>query len=187
MDTSNSAFDFSRIVFKFTSVVLVNYVSLILSQISDTWLTQTTPIAFLDISAGVAFVTILLLGVAGATATLIALMLQYYQMDGGNWFTFTAYALSSVLLQLAVIHASLRLLGVGRALNGLNHLQLLTLSIVFSVAYTASDTFILQQLHHFSARTASQQAIGDFLGIITCFACIKLVVLVRKRIIGAQA
>lgn len=179
-------FDFSRIVFKFTSVVLVNYISLILAQVSDTWLIQTTPIAFLDISAGVAFVTILLLGISGATATLIALMLQYYQVDGGSWFTFTAYALSSVLLQLAVIHTCLRLLGVSRELNGLNHLQLLALSVGFSVTYTASDTFILQQLHHFSSRTASQQAIGDFLGIITCFACIKLLVLIRKRIIGVR-
>jgi hypothetical protein len=168
---------------RFLSVVFLNYISLLLVQPSDAWLTQTTGAAFVDISAGIAFVTILLLGVAGAFATWVALMLQYYQFDGGSWLTFTAYALSSVSLQLAVIYVGLRLFGVGRALNGLTHLQLLTLSAVFSVAYTTTDAFVLQHLHPFSTKTLSQHAIGDFFGIIACFVCIKLVVSVHRRLI----
>ena len=187
MTTLDSAFDISGFVVKVSGAALLNYVSLLLVQLTDSWSGQAGAAPFVDISAGVAFVTILLLGLTGAIATLIALLTQYVQIDGTYGLTFVVYALSCVILQYTVIKLCLIAFGLDSALQGLTHLQLLVISAIFSVIYTLSDTFILQQLHQFETRPVAQQAVGDFLGIITCFLLLKLVVLLRKRFFDSAA
>lgn len=188
MTTLDSAFDITRYVVKVSGAALLNYVSLLLVRLTESWPGQSYSTALVDISAGVAFVTILLLGITGAIATLLALLTQYVQLDGASWLTFVAYAFSCVFMQYLVIKISLALFGLGSTLNGLTHVQLLLISAVFSVTYTLTDTFILQQIwHYFGAKTIAQQALGDFLGIITCFLILKLVVLLRRRLFDSAA
>lgn len=187
MISLNSAFDLVRLVGKILGAALINYASLFLVQLTDTWMVKVNATPFIDLSAGVAFLTILLLGTAGAIATLIALVAQYVNIDGAYWITFLAYAMSCVLIQYAVIKISLFVLGLSAELKGMTHLQLLLISAIFSVTYTLSDTFVLQQLHFFDARPIEQQALSDFLGIITCFMILKLVVLIRRRALSSAA
>jgi fluoride ion exporter CrcB/FEX len=161
---------------------LLNYFCLLFVQSIDSWLNFQRAILYINIATGVAFLTILLLGAIGALGTFLALTLQYAQLYNSNdWLVFVSYASASIALQYAMIKVCLYVLGLAPRLHGLSHYHLLVLSVIFSVTYTLSTTFILQELPHVPPRTLAQAGVADWMGIITCFALLKLLGVLRKQ------
>ena len=182
MNSTDSVFGLVPLLFKISFATLVNYGCLLIFQSADGWLGTQRAIPYLHVTAGVTFLTILLLGAAGALSTFLAIVLQHAQLyDSNEWLIFFAYASASVVLQYAVIKVCLYMFGLAPTLEGLSHFHLIALSVIFSVTYTLTTTFILHELRNIVLPTIAQTAFGDFLGIITCFGILKLLGSLRKQ------
>ena len=173
----------SASVLKVPLAILINYIPLFVFHSAEGSFLAERPTPYIHLSAGIAFLTILLLGSAGAAATFIAAVLHFAQIPPDvDWNIFFQRALVSIVLQYMALKICLRLLGMSSRLRGLSFLELITLSAIFSIAYTLSTVFLVYELRENVLLATTHAALSDFLGVLSCLGIIKLVSAVRKRL-----
>ena len=182
------------LAFKIPVAALVNYLCLEFFQDADGWLSANRFIPFINVYAGVAFLTILLIGASGAVAIFIATLfriivnlgdftslLQYVHFSpAANWLIYSVSVFGGIAVQYLALKGCLYLSGLSSTLQGLCRAQLLILSCVFSIVYTLSTAAMLDGLDGIALSTVSQATVGNFLGIISTLVIVKLIGFLRR-------
>ena len=169
------------LAFKIPVAALVNYLCLEFFQDADGWRSANRFIPFINVYAGVAFLTILLIGASGAVAIFIANLLQYVHFSpAANWLIYSVSVFGGIAVQYLALKGCLYLSGLSSTLQGLCRAQLLILSCVFSIVYTLSTAAMLDGLDGIALSTASQATVGNFLGIILTLVIVKLIAFLRR-------
>ena len=169
MDSSKSVF---IVILKISLAVLFNYVFCLVLAASDKWFALQESFSLSHLNAGASFLTMLLLGALGASASFIALALQPTQLQGtstGLGLVFEVMLCSAI--QYAAIKLSIMYFGLRSNLNGLTRKQLLLTSVIFSTTYTLSNYYLLRKG---SSISLFHSAIADALGIFSFFFIIYL-------------
>jgi len=180
VNLSNSKLSGS-LAFKIPVAALVNYLCLSFFLYADGWLSANRFIPSVNVYAGVAFLTILLIGASGAVAIFIAFLLQYVHfVPTANWLIFSAYVFGGIAVQYSVLKGCLYLSGLSSTLQGLSRTQLLILSCVFSIVYTLSTAAMLDGLDGIALSTVSLATVGNFLGIVLMLVIVKLIGSLRR-------
>lgn len=165
-------------VFKLAVATSLNYLCLWVVRYPEGWFHPDTGILYANIHAGVAFLTILLLGAAGAVACGTAFLLHFAQLTAiTNWFGFFSVILLATGSQYLVIRVVQYRYGLSSTLRGLNLRNLLTLGCIFSLTFALSMALIqddLQNIVPMVVRTAIHNYLGVLLVLLTLKAASKL-------------
>ena len=131
--------------------------------------------------AGVAFVAILIAGISAAVALFFVLVINYTINFPDSFMPLTMALVSfSLIVQLAVVKLYLYIIGVGKNLEKLKHLQLLGLALVFSVSHSLCHHLNLVTITgHQSGWAESLITVRTFLGIF----CVLMVLWFLSKVI----
>ena len=167
----------AKYVFKLVVATSLNYLCLWVVPYPEVWFHPDTGILYANIHAGVAFLTILLLGAAGAVAYGTAVLLYFAQITAiTNWFVFLSFVPFTTGLQYLVIRVFLYRYGLSPTLRGLNLRNLLTLGCMFSTTYALSMALIQDNLRNIVAMVVINTAFTNFLGVVLILLTLKSVV-----------
>lgn len=174
-----------ELVLKFTVATALNYIWLVF-QYSASWLGPQTDALSVDVHAGIAFLTILLLGATGAAASGIAIGLQFAQINPvNNWFNFCTLVLLSTVLQYVVVRIYLHLSDVGTTLRRLRLRHLLVLGFIFSADYTIAKALIEIDLQKIGP-TFLQNMLNNLLGILVVLFLLRLTAALSKSLVPSH-
>lgn len=172
-------------VFKLVVATSLNYLSLSVVRYSEGGFQPDTGILYVNIYAGVAFLTILLLGAAGAVACGTAVLLHFAQLTAiTNWFVFLSLVPLTTGLQYLVIRVFLYRYGLSSTLRGLNLRNLLTLGCMFSITSALSMALIQDNLRNIVAMVVINTAFHNFLGVVLTLLTLKSVVTMGNLLIN---
>lgn len=165
-------------IVKISLAGLFNYLFGLMLVLSDNWFAVKDGFSFTHLSAGVSFLTILLLGALGAGASFIAVALQPTQLasDSTQLILLIEIMICSAV-QYAAVKLSILYCGLSTDLNGITRKQLFLTSLVFSAVYTLSNYYLLRKGLSVSLL---HLAVADALGILSLILIIYLANKLRK-------
>lgn len=135
--------------------------------------------------AGVFFVVILVGGLAGALGVYLALVSNYIlQNPDINWYLIAGLMLFSLFVQIVIVKFCARAVGVGSNLEGLNHIKVVGLALVFSLSHSVTHHYNLVLITHRSIGWGeSKIALSTFLGVFCILTVLWLFSKVRNYLL----
>lgn len=140
---------------------------LVLQKASSEYMKGSSYFEWVYFPAGIAFVAILVGGIFGALG-IIFVLITHYSINYPDifWLTIAGLVAFSIFVQMVVIKLYLLLLGIGSTLEGLRHIQLLGLAVLFSLTHSLCHYFNLVIISGFNIGWAkSMIALSTFLGV----------------------
>lgn len=130
--------------------------------------------------AGVFFVVILVGGLAGALGVYLALVSNYIlQNPDINWYVIAGIMLFSLSIQIVIVKFCAHAVGVGSNLEGLNHIKVVGLALVFSLSHSVTHHYNLVLITHRSIGWGeSKIALSTFFGVF----CILMVLWLFSKV-----
>ena len=168
---------------KIAIAMLLNHLCLLVFHYPEGSLSPEIGVLYANVHVGVAFLTMLLLGAAGAAASFFATLWQFvYSTHGNSSLEYFVFALLATGLQYSVLRVFLHMHGVSSTLRGLDLKHLVTLSCIFSMTYTLSMALMQDDLQNI-VPTISQTALRNLLGIFSMVAVLKLISVLSKSLV----